>query len=54
MIISSITVRCSDKTVQHSFEVAPLPEDSPILLGNNILSSLGISVVEILVDYPNG
>ena len=46
-------MRCGDKTVQHSFEVVPLPEDSPILLENDIFSSFRISIIRILVDYPD-
>jgi hypothetical protein len=36
-----------------SFEIAHLPEDTPMLIGLDILADLGIGIVGIPVDYPD-
>ena len=50
-IMSPITLQCGTKTIQHSFEITNLPEDTPVLIGLDLFSTLGFSISRIPVDY---
>ena len=39
--------------MEYSFEIAYLPEDTPMLVGLNIFPSLGFSITGVPVDFPD-
>ena len=52
-ITSPLTLRCGDKTIQQSFEIANLPEDTLILIGYDLFSILGFSIMGIPNNFPD-
>src|SRR5579871_6759803 len=52
-VTSPILLRCGDKSVKHSFEIANLPEDTPILISLDLFPVLGFSIMGIPTHYPD-
>src|SRR5579871_2958 len=52
-VTSPILLRCGDKSIKHSFEIANLPEDTPILIGLDLFPILRFSITGIPTHYPD-
>jgi hypothetical protein len=52
-MVNEVEVKCGARTVQHSFEVLVLSSDTPVLLGRDIFSKLGIAIHGLPIHFPS-